>query len=47
MQNNRILSFEMAKVLEAKDVEQVTGAGINLPSVEGTYQDGSFDVHLD
>lgn len=47
MQNNRILSFNMAKVLEAKELEQVGGAGINLPSVEGTYQNGSWDCQLD
>jgi hypothetical protein len=31
MQNNRILSFNMAKVLEAKELEQVVGLVLIYP----------------
>ncbi len=47
MQNNRILSFEMAKVLEAKEVEQVTGAGMGSRTLQATYQNGSWDCTVD
>lgn len=47
MQNNRILSFNMAKVLEAKEVEQVGGAGAGSRTAQVTYQGGEFDVNID
>ena len=47
MQNNRILSFSMAKVLEAKEVEQVGGASGLVPTLNVTYQNLSFDVQTD
>ncbi len=43
----RILAFKVAKVMEIKDVEKVTGSGVASRTVLATNINGEIDLQWD